>query len=62
MREPITRAAWMTIVEQIAEIEELIGEIRDAGEDDDIESAATLNTLTETLRRKRLLLKTIDVG
>lgn len=52
----------MTIVEQIAEIEELIGEIRDAGEDDDIESATTLNTLTETLRRKRLLLKTIDVG
>jgi hypothetical protein len=62
IRSPINRDSWMILVEQIAEIEELIGEIHDAAEEDDIETAQTLTALSGILRQKRQLLKLIDVG
>lgn len=50
---------WWRLVEQIVQLEELIADLK--SEKDDT-AALMLRRLTEALRAKRTLLKSIDVG
>ena len=47
------------LVEHIAELEELIAELGNSSDDN---TTIAFRTLTETLNRKRRLLKSIDIG